>query len=1733
MNAPENGVRPAPSQELFDILDAELDTAATAERRDQKVYHSLQRLSQLIGGEYGDRVVYELLQNAHDAQKDTPGQIAIHLVVSAPDYGQLYVANGGAGFDLENLQAIRNIANSTKDIGEGIGNKGVGFRSVEALTDDPHVFSCRGKAEPRERFDGYCFRLASQDEVEHRLVRLGHSDVAASVAATMPRYLAAIPVEDHPDEIDEFAREGYATVVALPLRSPETVALAIRQIEELVDSEAPVLLFLDRIASLEVRVKGVGHLKPCIRLTRQVAELPGGVVSALPVRFELVTLGPSRQRWLLVRHTVSKANVVDAVERSIVLEPGLKRWINWRGDAIVSVAVPIEGPGLQKGRLFNFLPMGADAQAPFFGHLDAPFFTSINRERARLDLPLNAYFLSAAAEICATAAQVLSGMLKDVPSRCAVDLVAWRSNDAAKLIAGFQASGVNISKAEVWPTTAGGWKTIRSVQSWPTGDFKVFTWSRATKAGAQDILSTKLGADRLTAIENLARALGHTCTPSKHIMAGWAEAIARSLPHSSKEDKWGDFYAELAYTFRQEGLLLLRGKDILLDRDLVLVAASEDVYVRQDGARRRRTEGAPLPPATLARKLTILADTIKLKPETVSHFERAGLWRRYDATEILERLPTLFGNKPAGARREAALLWAFEVWRHDGPAARRALEKADLHVPTRSGWMPARKASFSQAWTEAGHDLDSYLAEARSHCEDCESAALALLVDVAAWPKTIGDRQEWLRFLKDAGVVDGLIAIPVAMSEKPIWGSHVQFALCGTKDPAMDLVWWSNCGFSSVAHPYTNYWRQGEAFKLPGQSVVHALSDETRRRFAALVVRHLQQFGHAHLTFELLRKDRDPKHQDKHTLRTPISTFLSTAAWFPMESAGGYTFVPLAEGWLITDRRMQLKFVPRATEEIQALLREGAAADLLSTAPFRLRFWRDKTTAADRLDVLASVCNEVSQHERPHLRRHYDEAWQDLLELGQLPHGEHLIVERSTGFECLAGANPAVPIYLRTERTTDLAKLLIDTGAAVLVSSGERPIEPLIQAINSIGGFYARSVDEADIRLLTDGEPFRSSLADPLLVDIVPWLAEALVLGHELGARSIEKSANVGSVLERLRRLRLRQLSSIELASGTGTAKRLNRYLHRDEECPTLLVVGRLNVAMLGDSASIIAPFVHPNLRTFELLLVRLAFRLPENIALTSFKPTEADYAHAVQADVDAVREHLTAYRHDDGRKVELLTPLVAYYAGVEIARALTQKLSNAGFTQWASILGNYLSKEVVQNLLTAIEKTEDLAVLRRNLDLEYARFNHILVELGRGSLASESELRRLFDLWRNELRPELRDRLRRHFAPLFNDPAAFMLYTEWRSLELLIFDESWIATHETLTREDVQLYAKRIFGDAFGEDPGGELSELETLRSNNRKTVISAAQRAKAVLQAAAPGQLAPEWSEGPAEIAAALDRKGFLDFHAVDEAEILVLLIRAGLWPEGVAQSLDLGTHGLSVDDLDRVKSRAAAQQAEEKVRRNRIEFAGHKFDASDDDFASQFASTAHATFAESSWRERSSLRLTDLAIQPEFSSGGFRGAGGKGTSRLPPRPPEAVRAAIGLAGELLAFRYLERKHRDHFSEQCWVSENRKSLFPEDGDLTLGYDFRVNTREREWLYEVKATPNEACEFELTDNEYRVAISAAADRSRRYRILFIQHVFDPERCQILELPNPAAEDGKFRFRIVGRSSVRMRFDLG
>ena len=229
-HAPHDGHRPRslPDDDLNRRMRDVLSHAVDAYHKDLKVYESLRNLNEVVGTEYGDRVLYELVQNAHDAHRaEDRGRIAVRLVVRSETDGTLYVANGGSGFRKRDVDAIVNLATTAKEVGESIGNKGLGFRSIEALTDDVRVFSRSGESEVA-RFDGYCFRFANAEEIE-ALIREGGNatDMARDVARMVPRYLVPLPLTEQPDDVVSYARRGYATVIVLPLRTAEAIELAV------------------------------------------------------------------------------------------------------------------------------------------------------------------------------------------------------------------------------------------------------------------------------------------------------------------------------------------------------------------------------------------------------------------------------------------------------------------------------------------------------------------------------------------------------------------------------------------------------------------------------------------------------------------------------------------------------------------------------------------------------------------------------------------------------------------------------------------------------------------------------------------------------------------------------------------------------------------------------------------------------------------------------------------------------------------------------------------------------------------------------------------------------------------------------------------------------------------------------------------------------------------------------------------------------------------------------------------------------------------------------------------------------------------------------------------------------------------------------------------------------------------------------------------------------------------
>jgi hypothetical protein len=459
-----------PAAKLAALVRRQLEHAVDGVRDGLKVYESLRNLNEVIGTQYSDRVLYELVQNAHDAHSVLEhGKIAVRLTVQSPEDGVLYVANGGSGFTFDNVEAVRNLAISSKEVGEGIGNKGLGFRSIEALTDDVRIYSKYDDTRSNS-FDGFCFRFATRSEIEKLLEDIPNSStIRTEVADTIPRYLMSVPLEEQPPEVSAFAQAGYATVVVLPLRTTNAVQLATEQVQSLATLDVPLLLFLDRIAEVRLDME-LPNGQPIRRILRRREEQIGSVEQLGGCTLHRVDVG-DQHRFLVVRQKVEKAQVLEAVRKTIPLAPQLRRWLNWKGDPVVSVAVSLDRKGIASGRLYNFLPMGDGAIAPIAGYLDAPFFTDIDRRQAKLDLPLNSFLLTAAAEACASAALHIANNKVPIPSTAVFDLIAWGTPHTGRIDIALKAQGTTLREAQIIPAISssgqGSWTSLAEVVVWP------------------------------------------------------------------------------------------------------------------------------------------------------------------------------------------------------------------------------------------------------------------------------------------------------------------------------------------------------------------------------------------------------------------------------------------------------------------------------------------------------------------------------------------------------------------------------------------------------------------------------------------------------------------------------------------------------------------------------------------------------------------------------------------------------------------------------------------------------------------------------------------------------------------------------------------------------------------------------------------------------------------------------------------------------------------------------------------------------------------------------------------------------------------------------------------------------------------------------------------------------------------------------------------------------------------
>lgn len=164
----------------------------------------------VIVDNYSDQAhfIYELLQNADDVSAT-----AIKFILEKE---KMIVRHNGKPFTEANVDAICSISKGTKaDDYTKIGRFGIGFKSVFAYTNNPHIYS--------RNFNFQIEELVMPKRVRNKLVE----------------------------------PEAKETVFVLPFNNPKTKDIAFEQInEKLLEVSTDALLFLSHIVKIEIEVDG-------------------------------------------------------------------------------------------------------------------------------------------------------------------------------------------------------------------------------------------------------------------------------------------------------------------------------------------------------------------------------------------------------------------------------------------------------------------------------------------------------------------------------------------------------------------------------------------------------------------------------------------------------------------------------------------------------------------------------------------------------------------------------------------------------------------------------------------------------------------------------------------------------------------------------------------------------------------------------------------------------------------------------------------------------------------------------------------------------------------------------------------------------------------------------------------------------------------------------------------------------------------------------------------------------------------------------------------------------------------------------------------------------------------------------------------------------------------------------------------------------------------------------------
>lgn len=1752
------------------------------------------KLIEQAAREYAERFLFELIQNAYDAQPPgSRGRVLVALDASEGEFGCVYVANTGTPFTAENFRAICEIAQSSKQPGEGIGNKGVGFKSVLQVAAWPEIYSASAAG---DGFDGYCFRFAQPADM--RDLTASEKEAAALEDRISPYGLPIhIGPERRPDRLRSLAEEGYVSVIRLPLRTAKANEIARAQIREALSPVAPILLFLDRLAALRVEIIERDGSSTAQELGRDERPSPLAVEDA---RVAEVVVGEGQQ-YLVITRRLGRTAFLAAIDASIEATLVDEGWRDWRGDPEVSVAVRLDRPDEADTRLYCFLPMGAAVAGPFIGHVNAPFAVSLARDDLVRGAPLNEFLFDAAADLVASAA---IGVRDHRHGRAAVaDLIGWDERHAARLVRAFASLGGDLPTAPIIPVLGGtGWSSLASAFAW-SESMRTLTADAVASTGLAAIVDPSLGPERAARLDAIAAiAAGRRLAPGLATVAAWAEGLAlaaaadaQKRPQAFDPEWWSSLYDDLADVFGRQDPAPLRGKRILIDDAFAIhptwggsnVEAGPAVFfpLREIADGDDVTRDVRIP-RTLGRHLAYLHAAIPWKAQNQQNrpgrdfLDRARLVRMPRTQALLERIASILQRRRDKQLHADALVLVFNLTKRRSYTQEPSLDALHLRVPTGASgqWLPAAATVFSAPWPGTlGTLVERLIDEAAGGCADLEDLRAALL----APPREFGFRVEpiddWVGFLRRIGVQDGLRPIdatPTIGDRQGIWWAG-SFPATVSLPPEDHARWdeavrrWPR----PPNYPYTYYRITGRVMRLPGSGDYLGLPQPARETYGRLLVAGLSSWGDEVLWVHVARP-RSPSQADPVIFPSPVREFLRTVPWLPVTRPGApgeEDFVAPEAAWHYrdTDNEAQPTFMPLVVTDVRRMIDQSQqVADRLRM--LGLNVWNDRADGLKRLRALARAYQRLDVAETlvANFRKAYERTWTLITRgagpepVGALRGDDELVVTRR-GRLGVQHLSEAADTYVLVDEDRLVAAVLDSIDVPVL------PIDPrdgraAAALIEKGSGVAVRTVGASDVRVFVDGEPVPDGEGFPLVAGR-EWLADLVALTLELRASAFNRQSNqrILAALDVLRATHLHAGTNVTIELR-GQPVPLPGHVRRVFAVAT---PGRPAIAYAGDAErldwdllAMLAPKIGELIGTvetanaLETVAVSLARRLGGS---SSAMPSDEDYSAVFEESVERVAEIRRSQRGGGATIVYLLRPALIALIGEDPLGHLVRELREPEPEAIAACLEQVEDRlpdgVTSASLLGNAQAAPSLADLRDRLGISFADFNAALASLGADYepirnpqghvLAMASYLTRHRDAITDSLRAAALDDFDRGILPADYAAKAAELASailrriaapqEWtRPLDP---DPAWLDTWD-LPPDGV--LAARV-ADWLGPGAADAATRVASLPSIGEARTANARALAEFHLRAS---MLLPLWSRKgggvsvPSWLTGGLAEELVADFS---RAGLLDFRLLDDARIIGWLTLLDRWPaelpRSLALDKLGLTESDVAAQREEanrikwERLQARRSVALDGRPITLDPERIPDLLARLRAGLSDTL------MNASDRPVRLEEIKERHRRKPGsskkddKPGRHAPNRMTSDQTDLVGFMGEVVADEWLRRRYG---ASVLWRSHYRRFVY-NDGDLgndDLGFDFEV-LRERRGalMFEVKATTTDDLAFELSETEITVAQENAGHD--RYRILFVGRVNDSEQRWLAVLPNPLSAGGRGRYRIVGRG-IRYEFAM-